>query len=164
MLALNTLTNNQKLELRNAFKLVDGESRDSIITKQDIINFYESLGKPVPLEEQLKQMLGSNEKGMNFAQFLSIIAEELQIFNSRAALLKALKTFGDEEQSDDGIIIDLEKLKEACCSVQLGDIGSGTSERLSRSVFDKVVHDFVEEQIDGKKIFQASKWIAAYVD
>lgn len=65
MLALNTLSNNQKTQLRNAFTLIDGESRDSVITKQDLINLYKTLGIKVPTDKQLDSMLtvdGSSKK------------------------------------------------------------------------------------------------------
>lgn len=168
MLALNTLSNNQKTQLRNAFTLIDGESRDSVITKQDLINLYKTLGIKVPTDKQLDSMLtidGSSkkeEKSINFTQFLNIMAKELLQFEDRETIYNALKVFSDDKESKD-LTIDVEALKEACCSVQLGEIGSG-DHRLSRATFDKLVEGFVKEQVDGRKIFLASKWIDAYID
>lgn len=168
MLALNRLSNNQKTQLRNAFTLIDGESRDSVITKQDLINLYMTLGIKVPTDKQLDSMLTvdesskEKEKSINFTQFLNIMANELQQFDDRETIYGALKVFSDDKKSTD-LMIDVETLKEACCSVQLGEIGTG-DHRLSRPTFDKLVDGFIKEQIDGRKTFLASKWIDAYID
>lgn len=173
MLALNTLSNNQKSQLRNAFTLIDGESRDSLITLDDLKNIYKTIGIDVPSNKDLISMLqigdgesNDSEKGLNFTQFLNIIALEILKFDDRMTIYKSLKTFAekDESRKDQGeLIIDVDRLKEACCSVQLGEIGSG-DHRLSRSTFDKLVKGFVKEQTNGKKLFLASKWMDAYVD
>lgn len=171
MLALNTLSNNQKSQLRNAFTLIDGDSRDSVITKQDLINLYTTLGLEVPSDQQLTQMLtvegsSENDLGINFAQFLTIMAKEFLKVDDRMAIHKALKVFSEEEDPHkytEDLIIDVELLKEACCSVQLGEIGSG-DHRLSRATFDRLVEGFVKEQMDGKRLFMASKWLDAYID
>lgn len=90
------------------------------------------------------------------------MAKELLQFEDRETIYNALKVFSDDKESKD-LTIDVEALKEACCSVQLGEIGSG-DHRLSRATFDKLVDGFVKEQVDGRKIFLASKWIDAYID
>lgn len=164
MSALNTLTNNQKAELRNAFTLIDGESKDSIITKDDLVQLYKTLGMKVPTEKQLKLMIHNNNdsKGLNFAQFLNIMAQQLLQLDDRATIFNALKVFAEGSDVKD-LIIDVDTLKEACCSVQLGDIGSGDN-RLSRSTFDSLVEGFVKEQSNGKKLFLASNWLDAYID
>lgn len=165
MLALNTLSNNQKQQLRNAFTLVDGESRDSVITKTDLINLYQQLGLAVPNDEQLSSML-NNSDGINFAQFLQIMAKELLVFEDRNTIYNALKLFAEDadyNRVSEDLIIDVERLKDACCSVQLGEIGSG-DHRLTRQTFDGLVKGFVLEQTDGKKLFLAGKWLDAYID
>lgn len=168
MLVLNSLSNKQKTQLRNAFTLIDGESRDSIITKQDLVSLYKTLGIKVPTDNQLDSMLtvdGSANKGeqsINFTQFLNIMAKELLQFDDRETIHNALKMFSDDKKKED-LIINVEYLKEACCSVQLGEIGSG-DHRLSRATFDKLVDGFVKEQMDGRKILLASKWLDAYID
>lgn len=165
MLALNTLSNNQKQQLRNAFTLIDGESRDSIITKTDLINLYQQLGLPVPLDVQLNGML-KNSEGINFAQFLQTMAEELLVFEDRNTIYNALKLFAEEadyNRVSEELIIDVDRLKDACCSVQLGEIGSG-DHRLTRQTFDELVKGFVLEQTDGKKLFLTGKWLDAYID
>lgn len=168
MLALNTLSNNQKTQLRNAFTLIDGDSRDSVITKLDLINLYKTLGIKVPSDKQLDSMLtveGSLQKGeksINFTQFLNILANELLKFEDRDTIYNALKVFSKDKKTED-LAIDVDVLKEACCSVQLGEIGSG-DHRLSRATFDKLVDGFVKEQIDGRKVLLASKWLEAYID
>lgn len=168
MLALNTLSNNQKTQLRNAFTLIDGDSRDSIITKQDLSNLYKTLGLKAPSDKQLEAMITTDEsklkkeKGINFTQFLNIMAKELQQFEDRETISKALRVFSEDKNKED-LTVDVGKLKESCCSVQLGDIGSG-DHRLSRSTFDSIVDGFVKEQIDGKRVFLASKWMDAYID
>lgn len=169
MLALNTLSNNQKSQLRNAFTLIDGDSRDSIITKQDLVNLYTTLGLEIPSDQQLTQMLavdGGTDQGINFAQFLTIMAKEFLKVDDRMAIYKALKVFseeGDPKKYSEDLIIDVDELKEACCSVQLGEIGSG-DHRLSRATFDRLVEGFVKEEMDGKRLFMASKWLDAYID
>lgn len=172
MLALNTLSNNQKSQLRNAFTLIDGDSRDSTITKGDLITLYKTLELEVPADDALDNMLtvessgnaesSTNEKGINFTQFLNIMAKQLQKFDDRMTIYNALKVFSIDNHNHD-LVIDVEILKEACCAVQLGDIGSG-DHRLSRQTFDNLVKGFVKEQIDGKKLFLASKWLDAYID
>lgn len=170
MLALNTLSNNQKAQLRNAFTLIDGESRDSFITKDDLVRLYGQLGAKVPTDEELKQMLSvdgkENTRGINFTQFLNIMAKEILQFEDRSTIYNALKVFaeeGDPRKYADDLIIDVETLKEACCLVQMGEIGSGDN-RLLRATFDQMVSGFVKEQPDGKRLFLASKWLDAYID
>ncbi|ODV79157.1 uncharacterized protein CANTADRAFT_52263 [Suhomyces tanzawaensis NRRL Y-17324] len=169
MLALNTLSNNQKAQLRNAFTLIDGESRDSTITKQDLVNLYTQLGMAVPGDDQLTAMLtveGGNGSGINFTQFLNIMAKEFLRFEDRMTIYNAMKVFAEAEDPkkySEDLIIDVENLKEACCSVQLGEIGSGDN-RLSRATFDRMVEGFVKEQMDGRKLLLASKWLDAYID
>lgn len=172
MLSLNTLSSNQKAQLRNAFTLIDGESRDANITKDDLVKLYATLGIERPTDEELTTMLtieggeDRSETGINFAQFLAIMAKELLKFEDRSIIFNALKTFQStdgEYQSSRDLQIDLQVLKEACCSVQLGEIGSG-DHRLPRATFDRLTQGFVQEQMDGKQVFLASKWIDAYVD
>ncbi|EGW32163.1 uncharacterized protein SPAPADRAFT_139723 [Spathaspora passalidarum NRRL Y-27907] len=159
---LNSLTSTQKTQLRNAFALIDGETKDSVITKDDLRKLYSTLGLPPPTEDQLNSMLGDEDKGINFTQFSNIMAKELSKFEDRAVIYEALKTFTNDEKST-GLTIDLQEFKEACCSVQLGEIGSG-DHRLSRSTFDRLVQGFVQEQVNGKQVFLATKWLDAYID
>lgn len=170
MSALNTLSNNQKSQLRHAFTLIDGELRDLQITKQDLVNLYTQLGIAVPAESDLERMLtvegGDAEKGINFAQFLNIMAKEFSKFDSRMTIYNALKVFSHSEQVPkfrEELYIDVDQLKDACCSVQLGEIGLG-DHRLDRKVFDKLVEGFVQEEMDGKRLFMADKWLDAYID
>ncbi|ABN67112.2 Mlc2p [Scheffersomyces stipitis CBS 6054] len=175
MSALNTLTGGQKAQLRNAFTLIDGESRDSLITKLDLVKLYTTLGLKIPTDEELASMLSlasdnseqGKEPGLNFTQFSNIMAKELSKLEDRTTIYKALKVFENEKAVGDNryddIEIELEKIKDACCTVQLGEIGSG-DHRLSRSKFDEMVAGFVKGQMDGRQIFQASKWIEAYID
>ncbi|KAG7660914.1 MLC2 [[Candida] subhashii] len=171
MLNLNALSSNQKAQLRNAFTLIDGESRDANITKDDLEQLYSTLGLEKPSYDELKSMLtidgeDKSESGINFAQFSTIMAKELSKIEDRSIIYNALKTFQDNEQIDspkNDLQIDLDILKEACCSVQLGEIGSG-DHRLSRTTFDSLTQGFIQEQIDGKQMFLASKWIDAYID
>lgn len=168
MLALNTLSNNQKAQLRNAFTLIDGDSRDSTITKPDLIALYKTLGIAVPSDDQLSEMLAQGVKGENggmgvtFTQFSNIMASELLKFDDRMTIYNALKVYSKDVDNHD-LVIDIEDLKQACCSVKVDDIDS-PDHRLPRPVFDKLVQGFVKEQIDGKKIFLASKWLDAYID
>lgn len=169
-MSLNTLSNNQKSQLRNAFTLIDGESRDSTITKEDLINLYSQLGQKVPSDDELIKMLTVDgvyqEKGINFTKFLQIMAQEFSKFDDKMTIYLALKVFAqssDVKFREEELVIDVDKLKDVCCSVQLGEIGSG-DHRLDRTVFDKMVHGFVKEGLDGKKMFQASKWMEAYID
>lgn len=167
MLALNTLSNIQKAQLRNAFTLIDGDSRDSVITKSDLLNLYKTLELKVPSDQQLSAMLSvegdsGKEPCVNFTQFLNIMAKELQKFDDRMTIHNALKVFSTDTQNHE-LVIEVERLKEACCSVQLGEIGSG-DHRLSRSTFDTLVKGFVKQQADGRNLFLATKWLDAYID
>ncbi len=171
MLHLTTLSSTQKAQIRNTFTLIDGESRDSTITKDDLVKLYSTLGLPPPSESQLTEMLtvdgqDKSQTGINFTQFLNIMAKELLKFEDQSIIYNALKVYLDKENLKtfkDELQIDVNKLKDACCSVQLGEIGSG-DHRLSRAKFDKLVEGFVQEQMDGTQIFLASKWIDAYID
>lgn len=165
MLALNTLSNTQKAQLRNAFALIDGESRDSSITKADLVSLYKTLEVEVPTDAELDQMLTVDGKvvaGLNFTQFSSIMAKEILKLDDRVTIYNALKVFSQDSHNHE-LVIDVDELKEACCSVQLGEIGSG-DHRMSRHTFDTLTKEFVKEQIDGKRLFMASKWLDAYVD
>ncbi|CAH2353425.1 myosin light chain 2 [[Candida] railenensis] len=167
MSALNTLSNNQKVQLRNAFTIIDGDSRDSTITKQDLKNLYTTLGLPTPTDKQLGTMLEGKD-GVNFTQFSNIMAKEFSKFDDKLTIYNALKVFAEDtptgnSTTEEEFIIDVDTLKEACCSVQLGEIGSG-DHRLERKTFDKLVNGFIKEEIDGKKVFLASKWLDAYID
>ena len=78
MLHLTTLSSTQKAQIRNAFTLIDGESRDSTITKDDLVKLYSTLGLPPPSESQLTKMLtvDGQEKSqtlINITQFLNIM-------------------------------------------------------------------------------------------
>lgn len=163
MLALRTLTPAQKTQLRNAFTLIDGDSRDSKITKDDLVHLHQSLGLATPSNKELEQMLSIGSNGeVTFNLFLSTIAEEVQKFGDVTAIYEAVKVFAEDTKNND-IVVDVDQLKDACCSVQLGGIGSG-DHRLERVRFDKLVDGFIREQNDGKKLFMASKWINAYIE
>lgn len=163
MLALRTLTPAQKTQLRNAFTLIDGDSRDSKITKDDLVRLHQSLGLPTPSQKELDEMLSIGSNGeVTFNLFLNSIAGELQKFGDVNAIYNAVKIFAEDKDNND-IVVEVEKLKDACCSVQLGSIGSG-DHRLERARFDKLVDGFVREQSDGKKLFMASKWVNAYIE
>lgn len=163
MLALRTLTPAQKTQLRNAFTLIDGDSRDSKITKEDLVHLHQSLGLATPSNKELEQMLSIGSNGeVTFNLFLSTIAEEVQKFGDVTAIYEAVKVFAEDTKNND-IVVDVDQLKDACCSVQLGGIGSG-DHRLERSRFDKLVDGFIREQNDGKRLFMASKWINAYIE
>ena len=105
--------------------------------------------------------IGSNGE-VTFNLFLSTIAEEVQKFGDVTAIYEAVKVFAEDTKNND-IVVDVDQLKDACCSVQLGGIGSG-DHRLERSRFDKLVDGFIREQNDGKRLFMASKWINAYIE
>ena len=163
MLALRTLTPAQKTQLRNAFTLIDGDSRDSKITKEDLVHLHQSLGLATPSNKELEQMLSIGSNGeVTFNLFLSTIAEEVQKFGDVTAIYEAVKVFAEDTKNND-IVVDVDQLKDACCSVQLGGIGSG-DHRLERSRFDKLVDGFIREQNDGKRLFMSSKWINAYIE
>lgn len=161
MLHLNTLSNAQKVQIRNAFLLIDSDSKDSEITKSDLVNVHKTLGVPVPSDTQLQEMLGGKDL-INFAQFSQVMAKEFSQIDDRTTIYNAIKAFAKDPQQSP-IQIDADKLKEACCSVQLGEIGSG-DHRLSRSAFDELTKGFVHEQMDGSRVFMAEKWLDAYVE
>lgn len=158
---LVTLSNEQKTQVRNAFTLIDSESKDGKITVSDLANVHKTLGLELPSTETLQSMLGGEEL-MSFAQFSHVIAAELTKVDDKTTIVNALKVFTTDENKF-SLIVDFDELKEACCSVQLGDIGSG-DHRLSRHAFDLLTSGFVKEQMDGTKLFYGSNWIQAYIE
>ncbi|EEQ41048.1 hypothetical protein FOB63_004068 [Clavispora lusitaniae] len=160
-MVLVTLSNEQKTQVRNAFTLIDSDSKDGKITLSDLVNVHKTLGLELPSDETLKDMLGGGDS-ITFAQFSQVIAVELSKVDDKTTIVNALKVFTTEENKFN-LIVDFDELKEACCSVQLGDIGSG-DHRLSRQAFDSLTKGFVKEQMDGKKLFYGSNWIGAYIE
>lgn len=160
-MGLQTLTSEQKAQVRNAFTLIDSDSKDGQITASDLVSVHKSLGLELPPQETLDAMLAGNEL-VSFAQFSQILADEMSKLDDKTTIANALKIFATEENQHN-LIIDLEELKEACCSVQLGDIGTG-DQRLSRTAFDSLTKAFVKEQMDGKRLFYGSNWIDAYIE
>lgn len=160
-MALLTLSNEQKAQVRNAFTLIDSDSKDGKITLSDLTNVYKTLGIELPDESTLQSMLQGHEL-LSFAQFSQTLAGELARIDDRTTLVNALKVFATEENQHN-LIVDVDELKEACCSVQMGEIGSG-DHRLLRRVFDDLTKGFVKEQMDGKRLFYGSNWIAAYIE
>ncbi|KAI5964248.1 MLC2 [Candida pseudojiufengensis] len=163
MTSLSSLSTNQKTQIRNAFTLIDGESRDSLITKEDLKNIYSSIDFKQPTDSQLTKMLtidgkDHSKKGITFAQFSNIMAKELLLVEEKSVICDALKVFA-KDSNDTDIQIDLNELKDACCSVNLQE-----KTKLSRSSFDNLVKGFTSETMEGKKVFLASKWIEAYID
>ncbi|KAM9915720.1 hypothetical protein OXX59_010425, partial [Metschnikowia pulcherrima] len=73
MASLLSLSNEQKSQVRNAFTLIDSESKDGKITMSDLANVHKTLGLELPSEAALATMLGGNES-ISFAQFSQIIA------------------------------------------------------------------------------------------
>lgn len=167
MLYLNALSNSQRQQIRNAFALLDGESKDSSITKEDLKKMYSNLGMKQPSESEIEAMftienVNHSEKGISFTQFLNILAKEFLLVEDRLSIYEALQVFlakGNYKSFKDELQIDLDELKDACCSVRMNE-----GNRLSRSSFDELVKGFVLETIDGKKVFLASKWMSAYID
>lgn len=160
-MALLTLSNEQKVQVRNAFTLIDSDSKDGKITLSDLQNVHKTLGIELPTEENLKLMLQGNDL-INFAQFSQIMAAELAKVDDKLTIVNALKIFTTDENKHN-LVVDVDELKEACCSVQLGEIGSG-DHRLARLVFDLLVSGFVKEQMDGKRLFYGSQWLSAYIE
>ncbi|CCG21935.1 hypothetical protein CORT_0B02170 [Candida orthopsilosis Co 90-125] len=164
---LNALSNSQRQQIRNAFTLLDGESKDSSITKEDLKKMYSNLGMKQPSESEIETMftienVNHSEKGISFTQFSNILAKEFSLVEDRLSIYEALQVFsakGNYKSFKDELQIDLDELKDACCSVRMND-----GNRLSRSSFDELVKGFVSETIDGKKVFLASKWMSAYID
>ncbi|CAI5759755.1 unnamed protein product [Candida verbasci] len=160
---MNSLSNVQKQQIRNAFTLIDGESRDKIVTKDDLKKLYSTLNLRTPGEAQLSEMF-NNKEGLDFNEFSNMMSQEMSAVDDKSIIHNALKVFSDKgnlKTFKDEIQIDISVLKDACCSVQLGEIGSGDN-RLSRSTFDKLTNNFIQTTHDGKQIFLASKWLDAY--
>lgn len=161
MLDLSALSNAQKVQIRNAFLLIDSDSKDLKISVSDLVNVHKTLGMPVPDKATLEGMLGG-EEDISFARFSQIMALELSKVDDRTTIQNALKVFAENDSSQE-MTIDIEQLKEACCSVQLGEVGSG-DQRLSRNAFDQLTKGFVKEKMDGSKVFLAQKWLDAYIE
>ncbi|KAK6460394.1 hypothetical protein DFJ63DRAFT_315686 [Scheffersomyces coipomensis] len=176
MSSLSTLTHTQKTQIRNAFKLIDGESRDALITKTDLIRLYKTLGMSIPSEDTLSTMLqnatpseSGSEPGINFTQFSTLMADELSKFEDRHTIYNALQIFNKKKSKNNNngdptdLEIDVDELKSACCSVQLGEIGSG-DHKLSPQVFDAIIKGYVKQTIEGKKIFLVNNWLESYIE
>lgn len=166
MNALSTLSSRQKAQLRDAFTIIDGD-RDATITQEDLRALYATLALAPPSDAQLDAMVGA---GVNFTQYSSLVAAELAKMDGRAVIRSALQVFAaggssaaDGSSAAGDLVVDAAALKEACCAVQLGEIGLG-DHRLSRAAFDALVAGFVREELDGKPVFLAGKWLDAYVD
>lgn len=160
-MSLHTLTSQQKEQVRNAFTLIDSDSKDGSISLSDLVNVHKSLGLECPSQETLELMLGGKEL-ITFVQFSQILAEEMNRLDDKTTLANALKIFASEDDKH-SLVVDLEELKEACCSVQLGELGTG-DHRLSRTAFESLTKAFVKEQMDGKRLFYASNWLDAYFE
>ncbi|KAI5956405.1 MLC2 [Candida jiufengensis] len=166
MTSLGSLSANQKTQIRNAFTLIDGESRDSLITKEDLKNIYSSIDLKQPTDSQLTKMLtidnkDCSKKGITFAQFSNILAKEFSFIEEKSVIYDSLKVFANDDKLDNGddLQVDLNELKDSCCSITLPE-----NKKLSRSSFDTLVKGFTSQTMDGKKVFLASKWIEAYID
>lgn len=160
-MSLHTLTSQQKEQVRNAFTLIDSDSKDGSISYSDLAHVHKSLGLNCPSQEMLEQMLGGKEL-ITFGQFSQILAEEMNKLDDKTTIANALRYFATEDNKH-SLVIDLDELKEACCSVQLGELGEG-DHRLSRAAFDSLTKAFVKEQMDGKRLFYASNWLDAYIE
>lgn len=160
-MSLLSLSSQQKAQVRNAFTLIDSNSKDGNITLSDIVSVHKSLGIEIPSQETLKAMMGGREQ-LSFAHFSQILAEELAKLDDKTIIANALRVFATEENKHN-LLIDVEELKEACCSVRLGEQGTG-DQRLSRAAFDNLTKDFVKEKMDGRRMFHALNWLDAYIE
>lgn len=160
-MGLMTLTSEQKAQVRNAFTLIDSDSKDGEIACSDLISIHKTLGLEAPSQDTLDAMLAGKEL-ISFVQFSQILAEELNKLDDRTTIANALLVFATDG-NESSLVVDLDDLKEACCSVQLGEIGTG-DHRLSRAAFDSLTKAFVKEQMDGKRLFYGSNWLDAYIE
>lgn len=159
-MSLFTLSNEQKAQVRNAFTLIDSDSKDNTISASDLANIHKTLGLEQPPPETIAAMLGGQDL-ISFAQFSHIMAAELAKLDDKATLANAFKVFSTDQNRQ--LAVDADELKEACCAVQLGEIGSGDN-RLNRAAFDTLAGSFVKEEMDGRRVFHAQKWIDAYIE
>lgn len=168
MLALNLLSKDQKSQISDVFRLIDGESRDSEISKQDLVNVYKSIGLAVPLDRELDNMLtvdsnkNDKEKKLNFNSFLNIMALELQKLDDKMTIYNALKFFPGKTDDNGELSIDLKHLKEAVCSVHTNST-EDSNQTFTTEKFDALVQGFLKTQVDGNRVFLASKWVDAYI-
>lgn len=159
-MTINILSSEQKAQVKNAFTLIDCDSKDGAISAQDLIHIHKTAGLPQPSDAQIKSMLNDQES-ITFAQFSKILAHEFAKLDDRVTISNALKVLsGDNSET---MTVDADKLKAACCSVQLGDIGAGDC-RLARSTFDELTGGFIKEQMDGLRLFHARNWLDAYIE
>ncbi|KAI3403315.2 MLC2 [Candida oxycetoniae] len=167
---LSSLSFAQKTQIKNVFTLIDGESRDSKITLDDLEKIYSSIGLVSPDSTELRSMLtidgkDYSESGISFAQFSNIMAKEISNQEEKSKVFNALQVFlvSDNYQSYKGELqVDVNKLRDACCSISV-EI-NGKNKILARQDFDKSVKGFVSETMDGKQVLLASKWLDAYLD
>ncbi|CAK9441739.1 uncharacterized protein LODBEIA_P56070 [Lodderomyces beijingensis] len=168
---LSSVSAAKRTQIKNAFTLIDGESRDSNITLEDLKQVYTTVGLARPSDSELKAMMtidgvDHSETGIKFAQFSAMMAKEMSQLEEASLLYTALQAYSlsdDQKVAKDDLQIDMEKLKDACCSANVGAFGE-EPKYLSRQSFNKLTKGFVSENIDGKPIFLASKWLDAYLN
>ncbi|KAM0687261.1 hypothetical protein COBT_001500 [Conglomerata obtusa] len=86
------LTKQQIVELREAFNLLDTNS-DTVICKNDLETFNNSIGNPFTVAE-IDEMMGESGE-MSFMIFLTMIGERLSVTDDERTLNKAFREFSE---------------------------------------------------------------------
>jgi myosin regulatory light chain 12 len=92
-------------QFKEAFQLIDHD-KDGWINEKDLREIYSSLGRDVPqstLDELLNSRPGgqqahaSEDRGINFTMFLTMMSERLFEFDPEAELIEAFESFDDND-------------------------------------------------------------------
>lgn len=85
------LLKQQIVELREAFNILDTNS-DTVIDKEDLVNFLMSIGSPFS-EEEVDKMMEDGGNSITFMLFLTMIGERLSVTDSEKVIETAFKEF-----------------------------------------------------------------------
>ena len=90
------LGKNQIVELRETFSMIDSNS-DGMISKEDLIDFLNSIGNPFTLDE-ISNMMSEMGGSFSFMTFITMVAEKLCNTDTEADIRTALSKFEDEKE------------------------------------------------------------------
>ncbi|EQB61947.1 myosin regulatory light chain smooth muscle isoform [Vairimorpha apis BRL 01] len=90
------LGKNQIVELRETFSMIDSNS-DGMISKEDLIDFLNSIGNPFTLDE-ISNMMSEMGGSFSFMTFITMVSEKLCNTDTEADIRTALSKFEDEKE------------------------------------------------------------------
>lgn len=142
----------QKQEFIKAFEFLDKKTRDKIITRDDIVSFFNdnAIEKPSNLfNPQGDFHLNNVDISVNLEQFSNIIYKELIMIENIDVFCKSIQTVSNPEMH-----VEIQKLQDICCSSN----PNNEKNQLSINEFESLVKNFTILSQDGKKIFDIKKW------